>query len=462
MLSFSELNSSLPLRAQSRVEIGRATVALTEDYRLVGWGEDLASVEGERTTTNGHVMVVGPASHSNMRWLRKALPWLRPRLIGNKLSVGFGDRLGLATVGHIRAVRRAGQTIAPVFAQQSIREMLRSGRSPSQVIDDAAWGVFAEGWRDGFGADADHVKNESDIDACIAAGFTMYTIDPGEHVWNGADTATAADVEAALRSLPWQALEDSQSEMLRRHSMPTEAAMRAAAKYGRAVAHTARLDRHLRSRLGSDYELEVSVDETDSATTPEQHEYLAAELSRLGVRFISLAPRFVGTFEKGVDYIGRTDKFEAQFAQHAEIARRLGPYKLSLHSGSDKFAIYEAAARLSKGSLHLKTSGTSWLEALRTIGGLAPDLLAAIYACALENYAEERASYHVSAETESAPAVADLDDSAVRQILHVTFGVVMRQFGPQLIQLLKEHRDDYDVAIERHFVRHLTALQLST
>lgn len=456
------LLSSLTLRDQSQVEIGQATVALTEDYRLVAWGEDLAPMEGERTTSDGREMVVGPASHSNLRWLRIALPWLAPKPMGTHLSVGFGDRLGLATGGHIRAMRRTGRAIAPVFAQQSIREMSRSGRSPSQVIDDAAWGVFAEGWRDGFGADADHVKSESDIDACVAAGFTLYTIDPGEYVWSDADAANPSDIEAVLPSLPWRALEDTEPDMLRRHTMPIEATMRAAAKYGRAVAHVMRMDRHLRSRLDSGYELEVSVDETDTPTTPEQHEYLAVELSRLGVRFVSLAPRFVGSFEKGVDYIGSIAEFEVQFARHADVARRLGPYKLGLHSGSDKFSIYEPAARISGGRLHLKTSGTSWLEALRTVGALNPDLLADIYAFALDRYAEERASYHVSADTHSAPEVADLDDSTVRQILHVTFGAVMRQHGPQLLELLREHRDDYEAAIERHFVRHLTPFQLTS
>lgn len=447
--------SSLTLRDRSVVKIGRASVALSQDYRVAAWGEDLQQIEGERTTNEGMDIVIGPANHSNLQFLRARLPWLAPKLIGAHLSVGFGDRLGLATPGHIRAMRKAGRAIAPVFAQQSMREMSRSGRSPSQVIDDAAWGVFAEGWRDGFGADADHVKSESDIDACVAAGFTLYTIDPGEHVWSDADVATAADVEAVLRSLPWQTLEDSEANLLRRHRMPAEATMRAAAKYGRAVAHVVRMNRHLLLRLGAGFELEVSVDETDTPTTPEQHEYLAVELTRLGVRFISLAPRFIGSFEKGIDYIGSVTDFEAQFAQHVEIAQRFGPYKLSLHSGSDKFAIYEVAARHSAGRVHLKTSGTSWLEALRVIGEQEGDLLKEIYALALDRYTDERASYHVSADAGDAPAMADLDDGRVRQILHVTFGAVMHAHGPELLRGLRKHRDDYEAAIEAHFVRHL-------
>ena len=75
-----------------------------------------------------------------------------------------------------------------IFAQQSIREMTRTGRSPDDVMDDATWGVFQEGWRAGVGADADHLKTTADIDLCVAAGYTFFTIDPGAHVDPAADT----------------------------------------------------------------------------------------------------------------------------------------------------------------------------------------------------------------------------------------------------------------------------------
>jgi hypothetical protein len=90
----------------------------------------------------------------------------------------------------------------------------------------------------------------------------------------------------------------------------------------------------------------VSVDETENPTSVAEHIYIAGELGRLGVRWVSLAPRFVGEFEKGVDYIGDIELFEKEFARHAAVAKRLGPYKLSLHSGSDKFSIYPITARL--------------------------------------------------------------------------------------------------------------------
>src|ERR671939_1951620 len=99
--------------------------------------------------------------------------------------------------------------------------------------------------------------------------------------------------------------------------------------------------RHLEKVMGTrPFELEMSVDETETVTTLAEHVYIASELKRLGVRWVSLAPRYVGHFEKGVDYIGDLEALRADLAGHAAIARALGPYKLSLHSGSDKFSVY--------------------------------------------------------------------------------------------------------------------------
>ncbi|HEX9076862.1 MAG TPA: tagaturonate epimerase family protein, partial [Anaerolineae bacterium] len=113
----------------------------------------LGGFEGETSEKAGKTLLVGPASARNAAALREQLDWLKPRPLGLQTSAGTGDRLGLATPGHVRAFRAVGGGLAPIFAQQSIREMTRTGRSPQQVMDDATWGVFAEGWRQGVGAD---------------------------------------------------------------------------------------------------------------------------------------------------------------------------------------------------------------------------------------------------------------------------------------------------------------------
>ncbi|MCX6549409.1 MAG: tagaturonate epimerase family protein [Acidobacteria bacterium] len=447
--------------------------------------DQLSPFEGERSERGGQVVLVGPSSPRNAAAARAALPWLRPVPIGLMTSAGFGDRLGLATPGHVRALRSVGGHIAPIFAQQSIREMTRTGRTPQQVIDDAMWGAFEAGWTSGYGADADHLKTAADISSCAAAGFTFFTIDPGEHVDDRADTATLDELRAAWDVLPWARLEDDAASLRARYAgasfdvegtrivFDERTVMKAAVKYGRAIAHVTELFRHTMSVMaGRAFEFEVSVDETDTPTTHAEHILIAAELRRLGVRWESLAPRFVGRFEKGVDYIGDLKAFHADVSVHAAIARQFGPYKISLHSGSDKFSIYEMAARETRGLVHLKTAGTSYLEALRAVALVSPDLFRSIYRFSIVRYQEDRASYHVSASIERAPGpdtvadgglVALLDDFDVREILHVTFGSVLRTkrpdgallFADALMALLAENPEAYASCLERHFVRHL-------
>jgi hypothetical protein len=433
---------------------------------------------GECSELNGQTLMVCPLTALNAAALRARLTWLRPRLLGLRTSAGLGDRIGLATPGHVRAVRATGGTLAPIFAQQSIREMARTGRTPQQVMDDATWGMFGEGWRAGAGADADHLKTPADIDACLAAGFTFFTIDPGAHVDNRAETAGQAELHELADLLPAEMHPGASGlsgkvlniEGLRIY-FDEFTLLKAAVKYGRAIAHVATMYDHLAESAGQrPFELEVSVDETEQPTTHAEHVYIASELRRMGVRWVSLAPRYVGRFEKGVDYIGDLEAFERDFAGHALIARHFGGYKLSLHSGSDKFSIYPIAARLAAGRVHLKTAGTSYLEALRTIGALDPGLFEEIYVYARQRYESDRASYHVSAELERAPLPDEVSDWAglldqfdAREILHVTFGSVLThttaggqpRFYDRFMSILRANPEAYAENLEKHFSRHL-------
>ncbi len=447
---------------------------LTGDVQRVEWG--------------GHplYLTVGPASHENLAVLQRYLPFLKPSLVGLRGSFGFGDRIGVATPGHVRAARGSG--LVPFFAQQSIREMVRTERTPSGVMDDAIWGVFQEGWDGDFGSDADHLKTPEDVASCAAVGYTMFTIDPGDHVDNQADVADVAMLRERLEQAPWDALRTSWRAMESRYSgrswrieagvvveFDDERLARAVVKYGRAIAHTALLYEHVRDRMSPrPFELEMSVDETEAPTTPEEHFFIAQELQRLGVEWVSLAPRFVGSFQKGIDYIGDLKEFERSFAAHAAIARRVGPYKISIHSGSDKFRIYAIAARHTEGLLHVKTAGTSYLEALRVAAQKAPDLFREILGFAKERFDRDRATYHMSPALHKVPepdALADgqlpglLDQPDARQVLHVTFGSVMTQrdeggeyrFRNRLLAVLDAHEETYYRALEEHFGRHLEA-----
>lgn len=481
------LNSGLPLRQSSLRTIPekQAAVWLGEDgtFNIAAPADSavLNDFEGETSAFgDGLVRLAGPAGSHNAAALRGVLPNLQPRLLGLGTSIGFGDRLGLATEGHVCSLQQTleahpGAQMSPIFAQQSIREMERTSREPREVLDDATWGAFAAGWTGPVGADADHLKTTADIDRCAREGFTFYTIDPGEHVWDDAATASAAELEARLGKLPWDGLETDLKELSSRYAalrleagereltFPEEETARAAAKYGAAVVHITSMYRHLKS-LNIPFELEVSVDETESPTTLLEHAFMALELKRLGVEWVSLAPRIVGAFEKGIDYRGDRAELITYLKEHAALARALGPYKLSLHSGSDKFSVFGPMAEATAGLVHLKTAGTSYLEALRIMAAERPARFRDVLTLARERFETDRRTYQISSELTDVPEAAALTDRQLaelldqdggRQILHVTFGSVLDAFGTELKELLRERHEAHTAGVAAHFRRHL-------
>ncbi|MCG3178159.1 MAG: hypothetical protein BIFFINMI_00482 [Phycisphaerae bacterium] len=457
------------------------------DKELLAWGKGAEAFDGKSAdvTIAGSKLAVRRCllNAANAAALRKAFNFARPGVVGAATSAGLGDRLGLATPAHLAAVGDSG--VVPVPAQQSIREMTRTGRTPQQVMDDAIWGVLQAGWRKPWGADADHLKSTDDIDATAAAGFRMFTIDPGDHVDNGADDYDGPDCRARYDALPWDELEISAADCREtyydlkvklpgglRLSINEAEARKAAVKYGRAIAHTLGMYRHLVKVVGQgNFDLEMSVDETESPTSPAEHYFIANELRRLGVVPTSLAPRFVGKFEKGVDYQGDLGLFRRQFALHAAIARELGGYKISLHSGSDKFSVYPIAAELTGGLVHLKTAGTSYLEALRAIARVNPGLYREILAFAISRYDADKRTYHVSADLAKVKRPDELADGELesgldqfdgRQVLHVTFGSVLTakeggawKFRDRFMKTLRENEETHYQTVSSHLKRHI-------
>jgi hypothetical protein len=377
-------------------------------------------------------------------------------------SFGFGDRLGIATPGHIAAVRST--KFAPVFAQQSVRENFRTGRTPQQVLDDAKRAVEAAGWELPWGADADHLKIVEDLPPFVEAGYTFFTVDPGDYVDNAADHKSLSELKVKIAGEAWDELSNmylGANNTRGFGSFDTETLLRAMVKYGKAIQHSVAMYRRL-SEMMEAFDFEISVDETDSPTTPLEHYFIANELTRKGVSFTSLAPRFIGRFEKGVDYIGDLAALDAEMARHAAVTAHFGTYKISLHSGSDKLSVYPLLVKHWGERIHIKTAGTSYLEALRTIASVEPDLFERIWVLGQERYPADRATYHVSAQLEKIPVGVDfpalLDDFHAREILHVTFGSALVQFGSEIKTVLVNHSNLYHANLLRHFRRHLDLL----
>ena len=465
---------------ESQVSYGGATFWLERSAdgtkRLVGVaGHEIAfgGFVGSTEASGDQVHFVAETTADNAVALRKTLPWLTPSRFGLATSAGFGDRLGLATPGHVRALQEVDAAINPVFAQQSIREMGRCHRTPRNVLDDATWGAFQAGWTRPVGGDADHLEELADIDNTTAAGFVFYTLDPKAEVDPEAEHADAATIREKVESLDWAGLDSDLAASTKNYvghridleheaiELDEESVLRALAKYGPSLSHAMAMYRRLLEK-GIDCEVEFAVDETEFPTKPAEHVVVVSELQRLGMDFISFAPRFVGRFEKGVEYIGDLDELKRDFEIHAELARALGPYKLSLHSGSDKYSTYPLIAEATKGMVHLKTAGTSWAEGLRVIANNDPDLMRQVLTLALESFEANRKSYHLSCDPTRIPTrpsdeevrrLMDVVDS--RQVLHVGYGAILEEFGPRLYQVWNEHEEEHYQVISDHFVKHL-------
>ncbi|MFM1548188.1 MAG: tagaturonate epimerase family protein [Lentisphaeria bacterium] len=408
-------------------------------------------------------------------------------------SFGFGDRIGVATPGHVESMKRAGHGMLPIYPQQSIREMVRTQRQPEDVMGDALHGMAQAGWTGETGADADHLKTTEDVDRTVAAGFTFFTIDPSDHVdekSDGYDEATLRrHFDTVKDQIDWTDAYTGESVTLPNGTaieLDEEAIMRAAVKYGVALNEGIALANYIRTaneNVGRDYEIELSVDETEQPTTLAEHYIIADQCLGRGMKLVSLAPRFIGHMEKGVDYIGEVEQLEKTLEDHNAVSELLGPYKLSLHSGSDKLSMYTAFARATKGRFHVKTAGTSYLEALRVAAIKQPDLFRRICHFGRERYNTDKATYHVHATLDGVPPVEDITDDkqlervylecwedvpegvgfteAGRQILHCTFGSVLthEEFGPAVRDCLDAYPDTYTEVLAVHFEKHLAALQ---
>jgi tagaturonate epimerase len=392
-------------------------------------------------------------------------------------TIGLGDRLGLASPGHISAV--AGRGVFPVLAQQSMRELNLTGRTYQQVLAAAAFGVFQEGWREGYGADGDHLKTVSEIEYALKCGFTMITLDCSEHIKNQYTSMSDARCAAAYALLPENIRKTYEAKYLSKcfdakgfvFTIDAPELARIVLTYSEAIDYTTEVYNQV--LRGKNVDFEMSIDETLSTTLPAAHFVVAGELINAGIDITSLAPRFCGEFQKGIDYIGDTSQFEKEFTAHQRIADFYG-YKISVHSGSDKFTVFPTIAALTGGRVHIKTAGTNWLEAMRIVARKNPSLYRDMHKYALAHLDEARKYYHVSCEPSGIPDInnmidADLplylerDDS--RQAIHISYGLLLQAkaddkplFYEEFYNTMANYEEDYSAALTQHIGRHLSLL----
>ena len=452
------------------------TVNGEKDLYLLSEKSFGSGFDGERARIGGISILKARFNQANAERLHAVFPFTAPVSLRNrKTTFGCGDRLGLATPGQLRAV--AKYDVAPVLAQQSVRELTLTGRDFPGVIRDVTFLVFQEGWQTGYGADGDHLKSMTDIDAALKAGMPMITLDLTEVMSPGPASWSPGKVDAEFENLP----DEVQARVTHMYADRTfqlaasavqlsqTEARRCALMYLPALDFSQEVDRHLRTRRGDDYDLEISIDETTAPTLPAHHLFFASELAFRGVTVSSLAPRFIGEFQKGIDYIGDVKEFERQLTVHCDIAKAFGGYKISVHSGSDKFSVYPSIGRQTGMRLHLKTAGTSWLQAVRVVARVNPALFRAMFAKALASFPEATRLYHVAADPKAVPDAAGLSDAKLeqlldhndsRQILHITYGGLLKdpRIRDSIFSCLAQNEELHYAVVEEHMEKHLRLL----
>jgi len=430
-------------------------------------------------------------SGENTECLMTLFPYTKPiSLREYPMTIGTGDRLGMATPGHIRAIKNF--QAHPVLVQQSVKENVETGRSFTQVIQDAAWAVFQENYQEGYGAVGDHLKSLQEVKEALDAGVSMVTLDLTEKLNASAFTDSKEEVEREFRN----EINPNEAEIFFhlflnkdfRFKGPhgefsirfdEEGVKRNALLFHEAIEFTEEAYQFIHSHLGGrrTIDFEISIDETPFSTSPENHLFFVILLGQRGIQIESLAPRFIGEFQKGIDYRGDLEDFRRQFYQHAMIAKDYGNYKISIHSGSDKFSVFPSMGELAGEGLHLKTAGTSWLEAMRLVAKRSPSLYREMHQYALSVFYEATKLYHVTTDLGKIPKLNEqkdrnlpkfLDQEDSRQLIHLTYGYLLNArgtdgdylFRERFFQTLTDFEEEYWALLEKHIGKHLTSLGL--
>ena len=387
-----------------------------------------------------------------------------------KYSIGVGDRFGHQGIAQLKALikaKDAGQDITPVW-NKSYREHQIIGTHPIDVRKEADVAVAASGWQGSYFVDADHV-NLNSVDLFLEAS-DFFTLDVADYIGHRAD-------DEDIRSFV-----EHHVQFVRELSIPgidwgmqiTKTLIEdIAGKYLFAIQEAGRIYRYLSERKTSSFVVEVSMDETDEPQTPVELLFILSAIADESIPVQTIAPKFSGRFNKGVDYVGDADLFTREFRRDLAVvgyARETfglpESLKLSVHSGSDKFAIYgliRDALKDFDAGLHLKTAGTTWLEEVIGLAEAGGDGLAIAKEIYTETYTridELRGPYATVIDIDPArlPAPEDVfswDSQAFvsalrhdqgnaaynqhfRQLLHIGYKIAA-EMGNRFLQALAKH-----------------------
>lgn len=449
---------------------------------IVTGGSKISEFEGVNENVDGLKIKVCPLSVKNSKVIQSIFSFTNPTSAKNHdVSMGLGDRLGLASPGHIKLVK--DKNIFPILAQQSIRELNLTMRTYEDVMSDAIWAVYQEGYKGGFGADGDHLKTPEDIKMALGYGFTMITLDCSDHIDNSIDDLSSASLLEKYSNLSsetkkyWEDKYKEKSFSLTDGTVvniDAEEFMKTVLTYAEAITFAENIYNTLIKDYEREIDFELSIDETLNSTTLQAHFIIAKEFEDKNVKILNMAPRFCGEFQKGIDYRGDVAQFTEELKVHFAISKHFG-YKISVHSGSDKFSIFPIVGEVTGQNYHIKTAGTNWLEAVRVISEKAPDLFRRMYKHALKRLPDAKQFYHIFTEPDMVPEIDGMDDVEIRklmnieesrQAIHVTYGYLLCDknddgnyiFRNEFFDTLNAFEDEYYKALISHIGHHIDCL----
>lgn len=387
-------------------------------------------------------------------------------------TLGCGDRFGrqgVAQLSAFRAARDMGVEVSPVW-NKSHREHTTVHTTPASLRAEADAAVKDLAWNRPYFVDADHVSLKT-VDAFIESS-DFFTLDVADCIGKAADAAAVDDFIASMAGYVGNLSLPGIDDLL----TVSEDDIRAIAeKYMFAVQEAGRIYRHIREKKNCEFQVEVSMDETDEPQTPIQLLVILSMIAAERIPLDTIAPKFTGRFNKGVDYVGDVAGFETEFELDVAALRfaseKFGlkdSIRLSVHSGSDKFSIYPAINRVIRKyntGLHVKTAGTTWLEeviGLAEAGGDGLEVAKKIYAKALTRYDELAAPYAtvIDINPEQLPAIEEVErwsssdyvsalrhdptcpgyNPSFRQLIHVAYKVAY-ELGDEYMDALSKHAD---------------------
>jgi hypothetical protein len=414
-------------------------------------------------------------------------------VILEKYSLGVGDRFAHQARAQLAACIRAearGATVIPVW-NKSNREHKIVGSVPASTRASADAAVRELGWKHSHYVDADHI-NLNSVEGFLEV-CDFFTLDVADAIGRPAGAGVAESFLARHPELTGHIQIDGIPESF---EISRETALEAASKYLGAVAEAGRIYRHIAEKRGAgSFITEVSMDETDSPQTPAELLIILAAIAGEKIPIQTIAPKFTGRFNKGVDYVGNVERFEREFASDiAVIAHAAAAYslpanlKLSVHSGSDKFSLYAPIARSLRkfnAGVHVKTAGTTWLEELIGLSEAGPAGLATakeVYRGAFEHREELCAPYATVIDIDPArlPAPDAVDkwtaeqyagalrhdrenplfNPHLRQLLHVGYKIAARMGDRYLDMLVACEASISRNVTENLYSRHIKPLFL--